>query len=144
MSPATRPRRPDIPLENFAALVQEFELLSAHGWEEYRASLYVRRSAERLIQMAVDMACDINCRMLSSLKGRLPEGYEESFREMAEEGFLPASVAEKMLGVVALRRSLLYDSRPELDEQVHRRLPFFAVLLREYGRSVESALGGGK
>jgi hypothetical protein len=33
-----------------------------------------------------------------------------------------------------------YDSRPELDEQVHRRLPFFAVLLREYGRSIEDAL----
>ena len=102
------------------------------------------QSAERLVQLAVDMACDINCRMLSSLKGRLPEGYEESFREMAAEGLLPQPVAEKMLGVVALRRSLLYDSRPDLDEQIHRRLPFFAVLLREYGRSVESALEGGK
>lgn len=140
MSPVARARRLEVPLEGFAAVVAEFEMVAAHGLEEYRSSLYVRRAAERLVQMAADLACDINCRILAAVKGRLPAGYEESFRDMADQGLLPAAVAEKMAAVAALRRSLLYDSRPDLDEQVHRRLPFYAILLREYGRSIEQAL----
>jgi len=130
-------KNPAVLLERFAEVVREFELVASHSLEEYRSSIYVRRSAERLVQLACDIAVEMNCRLLSGSRGRMPEGYEESFNALAEEGLLPGPLAEKMLAVVGLRRSLLYDDSPDMDEQIHRRLPFFAVLLREYGRHME-------
>lgn len=135
-------RRPAVPIRDFAAVVHEFDLVSRHSLEEYRSGVYVRRAAERLVQLACDLACEINCLMLVGAKGRPPEGFEESFHAMAKEGLLPAPLADKMLAVVALRRRLIYGTDPDGDEQVHRRLPFFAVLLREYGRHIEKVLEG--
>ena len=135
-------RRLTVPIRDFAAVVHEFDLVSRHSLEEYRSGVYVRRAAERLVQLACDLACEINCIMLIRAKVRPPEGFEESFRAMAGEGLLPAPLAEKMLSVVALRHKLIYGTDPDGDEQVHRRLPFFAVLLREYGRHIEEVLEG--
>jgi len=136
----TTPQRPVATIERFAEVVREFELVSAHSLEEYRSSIYVRRSAERLVQLSCDMAVEMNCRMLAGTKSRAPGGYEEAFKSMADEGFLPGPLAEKMLAMVSLRRSLLYDDSPALDEQVHKRLPYFAVLLREYGKCMEEEM----
>jgi len=133
-------KRPVAILERFAEVVREFELVSAHSLEEYRSSIYVRRSAERLVQLSCDMAVEMNCRLLAESTGRAPEGYEEAFKGMADEGLLPGPLAEKMLAMVGLRRSLLYDDSPGLDEQVHKRLPYFAVLLREYGKHMEGVV----
>jgi len=132
--------RPVASLERFAEVVREFELVAAHSLEEYRSSIYIRRSAERLVQLSCDMAVEMNCRLLAETKAPAPGGYEESFKSLAEEGLLPGPLAEKMLAVVDLRRSLLYDDSPGLDEQVHKRLPYFAVLLREYGKHMESVI----
>lgn len=136
----TSPKRPVATLERFAEVVREFELVSAHSLEEYRSSIYVRRSAERLVQLSCDMAVEMNCRLVGDSTGKIPAGYEEAFKAMAEEGLLPGPLAEKMGAMVSLRRSLLYDDSPSLDEQVHKRLPYFAVLLREYGKHMEGII----
>ena len=82
----------------------------------------------------------MNCRLLAGAKAKAPAGYEESFKALAEEGLLPGPLAEKMLAIVELRRALLYDDSPALDELVHKRLPYFSVLLREYGKSMEEVM----
>jgi len=132
--------RPVSALERFAEVVREFELVAAHSLEEYRSSIYVRRSAERLVQLACDKAVEMNCRLLAGTKAKAPAGYEESFKSLADEGLLPGPLAEKMLAIVELRRSLLYDDSPAVDELVHKRLPYFSVLLREYGKSMEEVM----
>lgn len=136
----TASRRPVDALERFAEVVREFELVAAHSLEEYRSSIYVRRSAERLVQLACDMAVEMNCWLLATTKAKAPGGYEEAFQALALEGLLPGPLAEKMLAIVELRRSLLYDDSPGLDELVHKRLPYFVVLLREYGKHMEEVM----
>ncbi len=136
-------KRMNVPVERLAAAVRELEIMSSHSLEEYRTSPYVRRAVERLIQLVVDLACEINCCLVVRGGGRMPEGYEESFTALARGGVLPEQVSGKMLAMVALRHQLMYDTDPAIDESVHRRLPYFTVLLREYGRHVEAALRGG-
>ena len=136
----TTASRPVTTIERFAEVVREFELVAAHSLEEYRSSIYVRRSAERLVQLSCDMAVEMNCRALAGTKARAPEGYEEAFQLMAEAGLLPGPLAEKMSAIAGLRRSLLYDDSPALDELVHKRLPYFAVLLLEYGKHMEGVM----
>ena len=137
------------PLETLAGVVRELELVAGHSLQEYRDGMYVKRAAERLVQLGVDLACGLAIQVLGRSRERLPSGSEEVFRDLAKAGLLPLPLAEKMIGVVALRRRILYgfptqpgedadgDVRPDPDEDLHRRLPFLSVLLREYGRHVE-------
>ncbi len=148
-------------LEILAGVVRELELVAGHSLREYREGVYVRRTAERILQLAVDVACELGLNVLHEARGRMPSGYEETFHELAKAGFIPAPLAEKMAAAAGLRRRILYgwpvqpdeDEAPvapqasaqhrvraDPDEELHRWLPFLAVLLREYGRHMEGRL----
>lgn len=53
----------------------ELESIRPASFEEYEASLLHRRSVERLIQLLVEVANDINTHLLVSLGQRPPEDY---------------------------------------------------------------------
>jgi uncharacterized protein YutE (UPF0331/DUF86 family) len=128
-------------LENLAAVVRELELVSGHSLEEFREGLYVRRAAERLVQLGVDLACELGVGvLLGSGRARRLDGYEEVFMELGSAGFIPGQLAQKMVGAAALRRRLVFASVNGAEHELHQRLPFLTVLLREYGRHVETLL----
>lgn len=127
------------PIEQLADVVQELELVSGHSLKEFRDGMYVRRAAERLVQLAVDLACELAMAVLHEAGGRVPSGHEDVFRELGRRGVVPAAMADKMAAAAILRRDLLYAPHPELDDALHARLPYLAVLLREYGRQLEAA-----
>jgi uncharacterized protein YutE (UPF0331/DUF86 family) len=127
------------PLEQLADVVRELELVAGHSLQEFRDGMYVRRAAERLVQLAVDLACEMAIAELHEARGRVPSGHEEVFRELGRLGRVDAAMADKMAAAAALRRDLLYAPHPDLDDSLHARLPYLAVLLREYGRQLEAA-----
>lgn len=130
------------PLADLARVVTELELVAAHPLQEFRDGLYVHRAAERLVQLGVDLCCEVGITALLAAGRKAPAGHAETFRGLGEAGLIPAALAEKMEAAAALRRDLLYDAAAEPDEALHRRLPYLAILLREFGRAVES-LGDG-
>lgn len=125
------------PLALLARVVQEFELVAGHNLEEYRSSIYVRRSAERLVQLGTDLSCEIACGLVFQKTGRLPSGYEEAFHEAAREGILSKALAEKLAAAASLRREILYEAEALNDEGLHKRLSYLSVLFREFGRQAE-------
>jgi uncharacterized protein YutE (UPF0331/DUF86 family) len=127
-----------VPIEQLASVVRELELVSSHSLQEFRDGMYVRRAAERLIQLAVDLSCEMAIVELHEARGRVPAGHEEVFRELGRLGVIPVAMADKMAAAAALRRDLLYAPHPDLDDTLHARLPYLAVLLGEYGRQLES------
>ena len=142
-----------VPLEVLAGVVRELELVAGHSLQEFREGIYVRRAAERLVQLGVDLACGVALQALAGEeKARAPGGCEEAFRELARRERLPGPLAEKMVSAVVLRRRIVFgwppqpgedeELRADPDEDLHRRLPFLAVLLREYGRHMEETLHG--
>lgn len=136
----TRPARPATrrPLEDLARVVTELELVAAHPFGEFRDGLYVHRAAERLVQLGVDLACEVGLAALLDAGRKAPAGHAETFRDLGKAGLVPAALAEKMAGAAELRRDLLYAAAAEPDEALHRRLPFLAILLREFGRAAEA------
>ena len=126
-----------------ADVVGELELVAGHSLREFRDGVYVRRAAERLVQLAVDLAGEVALRSLHAAGKRLPESCAEIFRDLAKAGLLAEPMAEKMAGAVDLRQRILlgwggFDSSSvDPDEELHRRLPFLVVLLREFGRRME-------
>jgi uncharacterized protein YutE (UPF0331/DUF86 family) len=125
-----------------ADVVRELELVAGHSLREFREGVYVRRAAERLVQLAVDLSCEIALRALNSAGRRLPVGCEEAFRGLHPAGLLAEPLVEKMTSAVDLRRRILmgwggFEPGQDPDEELHRRLPFLVVLFREYGRRME-------
>lgn len=134
--PAEAPARRT--LEALAQVVRELEGVATHSRQEYHDGLYVRRSAERLIQLAVDHACVLALHALDGAGGRTPGGYAETFAALARAGVVEEAMAEKLGAAAALRQELLYGWPPPPDDDVHRRLPYLAVLFAEYGKRMEA------
>ena len=128
---------PARPIEQLASVVRELELVAGHSLKEFRDGMYVRRAAERLVQLSIDLACELAMAELHAARGRVPSGHEEVFRELGRAGVIPVAMADKMAAAAALRRDLLYAPHPDLDDTLHARLPYLAVLLAEYGRQIE-------
>lgn len=135
------PRAARKPLEHLAQVVAELEMVAAHSLQEFREGIYVRRAAERLVQLGVDLACELGaCLLLGKYKSLKLDGYEETFRFLGEKGFISVQLAEKLVSSAELRRRIVFACGNGQDDDLHRRLPFIAVLLKEYGRSVEKFL----
>ncbi len=129
------------PLESLAEVVRELELVAGHSREEFRDGLYVRRAAERLVQLGVDLACELALGLLDRRgESRRAEGYEEAFRELGKTGLIPEQLAEKLAAAAVLRRQIVFGSGNGQERDLFIRLPFIAVLLREYGRQVEDIM----
>ena len=144
MAKASATRHRVDPLKALALVVDELDLVAAHSLVEFRDGVYVRRAAERLVQLGVDLACEVGMGALAGKRERLPNGYEETFRELGKSGVLDAALAEKMAATAAIRREILYSPLLVASDDFHRRLPFVAVLLREYGKRREEWMDRGE
>ncbi len=61
-----------------------------------RAEPLTRAAAERLLQVVVDLAFDINGHLIAALLGRAPETGRQSFLDLADAGVFPPSLAERL------------------------------------------------
>lgn len=126
------------PLEGLALVVRELEMVAGHSLQEFREGIYVRRAAERLVQLGVDLACELGiCMLVGRARNLKLEGYEETFCALGEKGIISVQLAEKLVSTAELRRRIVFASGNGAEDDLHRRLPFLAVLLKEYGRSAE-------
>jgi len=144
---ATRPQSDSLAM--LADVVSELELVAGHSLREFREGVYVRRAAERLVQLAVDLSLEVALRALHVAGKRVPGGCPEIFRDLAKAGLLAEPMAEKMAGAVDLRQRILlgwggFDPGLDPDSEMHLRLPFLVVLLREFGRRMEDLSAGGE
>ncbi|WP_208029424.1 type VII toxin-antitoxin system HepT family RNase toxin [Rhabdothermincola sediminis] len=67
-----------------------------------------RAAAERLLQVAVDLAIDINAHVAVALSGRAPATGRESFLAMGTAGVLPVELAEQLAPAAGLRNVLVH------------------------------------
>ncbi len=73
-----------------------------------RAEPLTRAAAERLLQVIVDLAYDINGHVAVARLGRAPETGRTSFLDLAEAGVLTGEVAERLAPAAGLRNVLLH------------------------------------
>jgi uncharacterized protein YutE (UPF0331/DUF86 family) len=66
-------------------------------------------SVERLYQLVVDEAIDVNIAILSQKLNYIPESYRSSFLDMAEHKFLEKEFAEKISLSVKTRNQIVHD-----------------------------------
>lgn len=131
--------RPEIvrrKLSHLDGYLAELEPYRGVGLEAYVAAGGPRRTVERLIQLVVEAATDINLHVASELEGRPPGDYRESFHAAARVGLIPAALAERLAPAAGLRNALVHEYASVDDARVHAAIPLLLDGFREYLRSV--------
>jgi uncharacterized protein YutE (UPF0331/DUF86 family)/predicted nucleotidyltransferase len=82
--------------------------LRALSYEEYLRQPLSRYAAERLLQLIVDTAVDINAHLAVELSGTPPQDYYDSFLKAAQAGVLPVAFALDIARSTGLRNRLVH------------------------------------
>ena len=111
--------------------------ISAKSLAEYRGDFYIKSSTERLIQLIVECACDINNHVVVETNNRPPEDYAISFIKAAEVHLISRELAEKLKGSAGMRNIIVHEYMDIDDEKVLGVLPTAVNQYKEYIKQVE-------
>ncbi len=117
-------KRPDkeIMQEKLSALqsyYRELTELQHITYEEYCSSNLYRRTVERLLQLIVETATDINNMVLKMLGKETPTDYYSSFIKMAECNVFPMEFALEIAPSTGMRNIIVHEYQKIDDRLVH-------------------------
>lgn len=116
--------------------------ISKKNLDEYKSDFYLKSSAERLIQLIVECASDINNHVVVETKNKPPEDYSVSFIKAAEVGLITRELAEQLKGSAGMRNILVHEYMDIDDEQVYSAINLAIKYYREYVKQVDGFMDG--
>lgn len=118
--------------------LHELAGLAGHPYEEYAGSYLLRRAAERLLQLVVDVATDINTHTLVDAGFPPPPDAYTSFTEAAKKiNLLPEKFAEQIAPSAGERNIIVHEYENINDIMVYESIPEAVAMYKEYARHVE-------
>ncbi len=119
--------------------LQQLEEIQPDTYDRYASDLTRRLAAERLIQLIVDIALDINNLMLSAYRRAPASDYFNSFIDLAEAGVLDAAFALSIAPSTSIRNRLVHEYEKTDDRIVFASIPKFLGLYRKYADFINKA-----
>jgi uncharacterized protein YutE (UPF0331/DUF86 family) len=89
--------------------LDQLQKFTPASYEDYLQDLVSKYAVERLLQLIVDLALDINNIILSALKNPPAADYFSSFTDLAEYHVLNAEFAYKIAPSTGLRNRLIHE-----------------------------------
>jgi len=108
---------------------------------EYRARLYERKAAERLLQEAIEAALDINAHLIAELGADVPDEYFGGFIKLGDVGVLPRDLAASLAPSAGLRNRLVHEYAALDDAKVLGSITVILDLYPRYVQAVAAYLG---
>jgi uncharacterized protein YutE (UPF0331/DUF86 family)/predicted nucleotidyltransferase len=118
----------------------ELEALRSLSYEDYLRQPLPRFAAERLLQLVVDTAVDINAHLAVELLNAPPQDYHDSFTKAAQVGALPAEFALMIAKSAGLRNRLVHQYDGVDHTIVYHAIAEAIAQYTEYCRYVTSFL----
>lgn len=100
--------------------------------DQYVESTLIRRSTERIIQLIVECATDINCMILKGLGKPAPKDYFNSFIELGEVGVLEMDFVLSIAPSTGLRNILVHEYRKIDNRIVFQSIQSIKILYASY------------
>lgn len=119
--------------------LQQLEDTQPDTYDRYASDLTRRLASERLIQLIVDIALDINNLMLSAHRCAPASDYFNSFIDLAEAGVLDATFAVSIAPSTSIRNRLVHEYEKTDDRIVFASIPKFLALYRQYADFINQA-----
>ena len=114
--------------------------ITKHTFDQYLSDFYLKSSAERLIQLIVECAADINNHVVVEKSQRPPEDYTSSFVRAAEVGLIKRELASKIKGAGGMRNIIVHEYMDIDDEKVYKTLTLAIADFKEYIKQVDDFL----
>lgn len=111
--------------------------------ERLRAEPLTRAAVERLVQVIVDLAIDLNAHLAAALLGRAPATGRDSLAMAAEAGVIDAGLAERLAPAAGLRNLLVHRYQEVRLELVAGSVDPVLDGFADYQRSVAAYLDRG-
>lgn len=127
-------RRKLIKLQEYLAELHE---LKDVPFTRYSTDFYVQRTAERLIQLIVECAVDINTYLLVEYVGiKPPKDYFTSFIEAGEARIIPGELARALAPSAGMRNVIVHEYEEIDDAVVHQSIRLTLDKYTEYVAAV--------
>lgn len=117
--------------------LEKLKPISKKSFKDYTSDFYLKTSTERLIQLIVECASDVNNHVVVETKNRPPEDYSISFIKAAEVGAISMDLANRLKGSGGMRNILVHEYMEINDEKVYRSLPLAIKDFKQYIKEVE-------
>lgn len=120
--------------------LERLEPIAEKSLKAYLKDDYLRFSTERLIQLIVECATDINNHVVVETKNRPPEDYRTSFLKAAEVGLITQELAKKIQGSAGMRNILVHEYMDIDHTLVFEVVPKTLTYYRQYLKQVNGFL----
>jgi len=110
----------------------ELEPLRNITLEEYKDDSIRRHAIERLIELIIECAIDINGLIIAGSGRRPPGDYRSSFLELTTIGVVSFEFASSLAPMARLRNMLAHEYEAMNDEEIHANIPLVLNLFSQY------------
>lgn len=127
-------------LSNLRQALDELARYAPSTLAQYRTDTLRRRATERLIQVIIEAAVDINMHLATVVLGRPSPDYYSSFGDAAAVGAVSHILAQRLAPSAGLRNRLVHEYNEIDDEIVYRAAAGARELYQQYLESVMTFL----
>lgn len=131
-------------LDRMIDRIDRLKIYQQYNLEQYLKNTDVQIIVERLLELIIQAALDINKTLLKQVAGKSIERNFESFIEMGESGFIPVELARKIAPSGPFRNALAHDYDDLIHEQVFvglrnalEQYPQYIEAIQDYLDSIE-------
>ena len=110
------------------------------SFNKYQSEKIVKRGMERLLQLIVEVASDINSLILLYAGKKTPESYYDSFIALGKIRVLNLKLAKELAQTSGLRNRLVHEYGEYRDEIVYRNIKKFCKIYAKYIKIIQKFL----
>ena len=123
-------------LSRLQMYLERLQPIAKKSLTEYEKDDYLRFSTERLIQLIVECATDINNHVVVESGRRPPEDYRSSFKKAAEVGLITSKLVEEIQGSAGMRNIIVHEYMDIDNKMVFEAVSLTLHHYREYFKQV--------
>lgn len=116
----------------------ELEPITKVSFADYSSNYFTKHTAERLIELIVEEAVDINGLIIVALGHPPPKDYYSSFLKMAEIRILEKPFAKRVANTAGLRNRLAHEYEEVEDKIVWNGLKGFVIIYKRYVKVINN------
>jgi len=123
-------------LTTLTQYLAELRPLSKRSFEEYQKNSLIKRTAERLLMLIVEVASDINSHLVAKLTKKPAASYFDSFLQLGELKIVSDEFAKEIAKSAGLRNRLIHQYEEIEDAIVYESISEALTIFGKYIQAI--------
>ena len=117
--------------------LDELEAIKDYTLEEYLDNYFIKRTTERLIQLIVEVATDINGHIIVEKGHNPPHNYYQSFIKLGQLNLINKELSKKLAPSTGLRNRIVHEYEEINDQIVFESVENALELYKQYIKEIK-------